>query len=195
MVSSLQRQQSSIASQQPMFSVKETMLGKVEAVNINNNNNNKYSNSKNVNLCTKYYPWTVTLHSFIIIRYTTHIRICFPWHEYKQKWKRVTESHHSSHKKVGNTLPYNFVLLYLLNEQISSSLTCVSELKSPWLTHGGLSKARCAVNTRSQDRGFKYKCYLWMFSPICTHKNISITHKLAHPSARLAASHKTPPIN
>lgn len=57
MVSGLQRQRSGIASQQPVFSVKETMLGKAEAVNINNNNNNnKYSNSKNVNLCTKYYP-------------------------------------------------------------------------------------------------------------------------------------------
>ncbi len=55
MVSGLQRQRSGISSQQPVFSVKETMLGKAEAVNINNNNN-KYSNSKNVNLCTKYYP-------------------------------------------------------------------------------------------------------------------------------------------
>lgn len=32
---------SGIASQQPVFSVKETMLAKVEAGNINNNNNSK----------------------------------------------------------------------------------------------------------------------------------------------------------
>lgn len=46
-----------------------------------------------------------------------------------------------------------------------------------------------AMDTRSQDRGIKYKCHLRMFSS-CVHTNIHTTHKLTDLSALLAASHK-----